>query len=50
VIGPEPPGTSCSQCGQEAGTVYLIRDPRQGVRCEPLHEACAKAWFAKVPS
>jgi hypothetical protein len=50
LIGVEPPDTACRQCGQGAGAgagaeVYLIRDPFKGVGSEPLHEACAKAWF-----
>jgi hypothetical protein len=48
VIGPEPPGVACAQCGDSSGTVYLIRNPFRGVRSEPLHEACAAAWFGKA--
>jgi hypothetical protein len=47
VIGPEPEGTACSQCGKNEGSVYLIRDPFKGVRAEPLHEGCAPLWFAR---
>jgi hypothetical protein len=47
VISAEPPGTACQQCGHGEGTVYLIRNPFRGVRSEPLHEGCAKAWFTK---
>jgi hypothetical protein len=50
VIGVEPPGTSCRQCRESEGTVYLIRNPFQGVRSEPLHEGCAEAWFTKKQS
>ena len=44
-IGPEPDGTACAQCGASDGVVYLIRDPRRGVACEPLHEPCARFFF-----
>ena len=47
MIGAEPPGTECMQCGKSEGTVYLIRDPFKGVRSEPLHEGCARLWFAR---
>jgi RecA-family ATPase len=47
VIGPEPEGSRCSQCGKSEGAVYLIRDPFKGVRSEPLHEGCARLWFAR---
>lgn len=49
VIGAEPDGTVCVQCGKSDGTVYLIRDPFKGVRSEPLHETCAKARFQSAP-
>jgi RecA-family ATPase len=49
VIGAEPPGTACRLCGSIAEPVYLIRNPFQGVRSEPLHEACAQAWFSSKP-
>jgi RecA-family ATPase len=48
VIGAEPPGTVCTQCGSAEGTVYLIRNPFQGVRSEALHEGCARAWFTRA--
>jgi hypothetical protein len=47
VIGVEPDGTVCSQCGMSTGTVYLIRDPFKGATSEPVHEDCVKAWFTK---
>jgi hypothetical protein len=46
IIGFEP--SPCVHCGKAEGTVYLIRDPSQGVRAHPLHEACAEAWFSKA--
>ena len=48
LIGVEPPGTACVHCGQADGTpVYLVRDPRQGVASQPLHESCAAAFFKR---
>ncbi len=47
LIGPEPDGTACAQCGASDGTVYLIRDPARGVGCEPLHEPCARFFFSE---
>jgi hypothetical protein len=47
LIGVEPPDTACLQCGHTEGTVYLIRDPRQGVASQPLHEDCAGKWFGR---
>jgi hypothetical protein len=38
VMGAEPPGAVCLQCAKSDGAVYLIRDPRRGVRSEALHE------------
>ena len=46
LMGAEPPGSPCALCSK-TGTVYLIRDPLRGVRSEPLHEACAAAWFRR---
>ena len=49
MIGAEPDGTACVQCGNCDGTVYLVRDPFKGVRSEPLHEDCAALWYKRRP-
>jgi len=45
LIGAEPDGAVCVQCGSATHTVYLIRDPRLGAACQPLHEQCARFFF-----
>lgn len=47
VTGGTEPGEVCDYCGKAHGTVYLIRDPRQGVRSQPLHEHCAAPWYGR---
>jgi hypothetical protein len=36
---------ACDYCGGRDGTVYLVRNPFEDGRSEPLHEDCAAAWF-----
>jgi hypothetical protein len=50
VVGVEPPGTPCLQCGDTVGTVYLVRVPGPGAQSEPLHEGCAGARFGTPSS
>jgi hypothetical protein len=45
LIGLEPDGTVCVQCGSASAPVYLIRDPGRGVAREALHEHCARLFF-----
>jgi hypothetical protein len=44
VIGLEP-DAPCDYCGERDGTVYLVRNPFEGGRSEPLHEDCAAHWL-----
>jgi hypothetical protein len=44
--GPVPAGTPCLKCGIADETVFRLADSRTaGGKSEPLHFACAEAWF-----